>query len=85
MKKRHAEIEHIKKDINALKANGSALAKDIRHDGTGIMRDGFSRLKNSGNHSLHRLEDRVRDKPGQTLALGIIGGLILSYFLSRRN
>ncbi|MGZ9097637.1 MAG: hypothetical protein ACXW30_05010 [Micavibrio sp.] len=85
MNNHRKEIEHIKKDINALKANGSALVKDVRHDGGGIIREGFQQLRRSGNNGLHRIEDRIKDKPGQTLALGIISGLILSYFLNHRK
>lgn len=85
MKNHRSEIEHIKKDIDALKANGSALVKDVRHDGGGLIREGLHHLKHSGSHGLHRIEDRIKDKPGQTLALGVIGGLILSYFLNHRK
>jgi len=85
MKSSRTEIEHLKKDIAALKANGGSFIKDIRHDGGDIIRGSLSQLKNSGNQRFQKMEDAMRNNPNQTLALGVVGGMILSYFLSRRK
>ena len=85
MRSSRTEIENLKKDIAALKSNGSTFMKDIRHDGGDIIRESFSHLKNSGNQRFQKMEDAMRNNPNQTLALGVVGGMILSYFLNRRK
>ena len=79
------EVQNMKNDINSLKANGSELMKEIKQESAEIVRDELSRLKKSGKEKILLAEEHVRSKPGQSVALGLAAGLVLSYILARRR
>lgn len=73
------EIENIKNDFRSIKANGSSLAKDLKHEGSTLVQEGLEHLKNSGSTTLRRAEENMRGLSGKTLAAGLMAGLVLGY------
>ena len=80
-----AEVQNMKNDINSLKANGSELVKDIRNESSEIVRGELSKLKKSGIEKLQKAENHVKNRPAQSIAMGVVAGMALSYLFSRRR
>lgn len=79
------ELQELRQDINSLKTDAVTLAHDLRANGGIIFKDGINRVKDAGRGSFRRVEDRVKDKPGQSIALAFCAGLILSYLAGGRH
>lgn len=87
----YREIDDIKKDIDSLKSNTVALTSHLADDGKeklheagGQLRTFLSACKKDGAKYYHEAEDKVRQNPGQSIALAFAGGLLLSALLKRR-
>lgn len=77
------EIENIKNDFRSIKSNGASLAKDLKRDGSVMVRDSLDHLKTTGSTKLHSAENTVRGMSGKTLAAGLVAGLVLGYFCKK--
>lgn len=80
-----SEIEDIKEDLQSLKSNVVTLAQDIKNGGGAVARDSLDHLKAVGQEGFDKIENRVREKPGQSLALAFCAGLALSYLVSMQR
>lgn len=81
----------LRSDLNVLKDDAAttlhdaaALAKTLKGESRAIARDGIKNLKTAGENEFHRMEERVRERPGQSVALAFCAGLMFSYILGRR-
>ncbi len=88
----NAGFPEIKSDLSALKEDAATtlrdaavLARDIKDSSGSIARQGVNQLKSVGQNEFHRMEERVREKPGQSVALAFCAGLIFSYVLGSRR
>ncbi len=75
------EVDHIKHDLDSLGKNSKALLKNLKEDGSEIIRDRVEQLKASGRSELQRAEDFVKEKPAQGVAFGVVAGVVLSWLL----
>lgn len=82
---RSSELQEIREDFSSLKSDAATLARDLRTNGGIILKDGVSRVKDAGLGSFRRVEDHVKHKPGQSIALAFCAGLILSYLAGGRR
>lgn len=87
----YEEIDDIKKDISSLKSNAVSLTHHLADDGKeklqeagGQLKSFLSACKKDGAKYYHEAEDKVRENPGQSIALAFAGGLLLSALLKRR-
>ena len=80
-----AEIQEIKEDLRSLKTNVITLAHDIRHGGKVVARDGIGHLRAASQSEFQRIEDHVREKPGQSIVLAFCAGLAFSVLLGSRH
>jgi hypothetical protein len=80
-----AEIQEIKEDLRSLKSNVITLANDIKHGGSVVARDGLGHLRAAGQSEFQRIEDHVREKPGQSMVLAFCAGLAFSVLLGSRH
>lgn len=85
------ELEDIKKDISSLKSNAVSLTNHLADDGKeklheagGHLKTFLSSCKRDGARYYHDAEVKVRENPGQAVALAFAGGLLLSALLKRR-
>lgn len=77
------ELQDIRDDLNALKTNVVALAQDIKNGGGAVARQSFDTLKATGQDEFQKVEEYVKEKPAQSLALAFCAGLVFSALISR--
>lgn len=78
-----AEIREIREDLRSLKTNVITLAHDIKQGGGVVARDGIDHLRAAGRNEFQRVEDHVREKPGQSIVLAFCAGLAFSVLMGR--
>lgn len=88
----NAGLSELRKDLSVLKEDAAAtiqdaavLAKNLKHEGGAMARDGVKTLAAAGRNEFEKLEERVRDRPGQSVALAFCAGLVFSYILGSRR
>jgi len=90
------EIQHIKEDISSLRSNVIALTRHLKDNGEQQLNEKLDDLearaeerlinmKTNYHKGLKRLEDQVKDKPGQSLTMAFCSGLLLSMLLGNRH
>lgn len=84
-------FQDLKSDLNTLKEDAAhtihdaaSVAKTLKNESGAIARDGIKNLKSAGTDEFHRMEARVRERPGQSVALAFCAGLVFSYVMGRR-
>lgn len=89
--KEFSEIDDIKEDLNSLRTNVVELTKHVQENGADraskISSDAKVRLKQlnkAGKKQVERMEGRVKEKPGQSVAIAFVAGLLTSALLARR-
>ncbi len=80
-----AEMQEIKEDLRSLKTNVVTLAHDIRDGGGAVAKDSLWHLRAAGQDEFRRMEERVREKPAQSVVIAFCAGLALSVFLGARR
>ncbi len=90
-KKTYSEIDHIKEDINSLKTNVVELTKHLKKDAqyeTANLKDKatdqIEHIKEIGQSKFTDLENQIKDKPSQSVALAFVSGLLLSMLMKKR-
>ncbi len=88
----NAGLRELRHDLSVLKDDAATtlqdaaiLAKNLKSEGGAIARDGVKNLAAVGRNEFEKLEDRVREKPGQSVALAFCAGLVFSYILGSRR
>ncbi len=91
VKEAYPEIENIQQDLSSLKDNTVELARHVKADGTehaSVLTEKAHKmiadLKTQGAHEFEKIEQRVKDKPGQSVAIAFAAGIVASYLLGRR-
>ena len=88
------EVEDIKEDYRALKADVASLARHVKSDGAAIASktaqelkeeatEKYAFLKEQGRKQADKLEAQVHAKPIQSIAIAFGAGLVLA-LLARR-
>lgn len=80
-----AEIQEIREDLRSLRTNVVTLAHDIRHGGGAVARDGLGQLRAASQSEFAKIEDHVREKPGQSMVLAFCAGLAFSAIFGSRH
>lgn len=90
-KKPYSEIDHIREDLDSLKNNVVELTRHLTKDGNAqvsqlshTVMERIADAQKSGKQQYKLLEKKVKDKPGQTLALAFGAGIIASMLMRRR-
>ena len=88
----NAGLRDVRQDLNTLKDDAATtihdaakLARNLKDESGNIARDGVQQLKAAGQSEFYKMEDRVREKPGQSVALAFCAGLVFSYVLGSRR
>lgn len=92
----HGDLQDIRKDLDSLKTDIVALSQSLQADGQhharAISKQALSRIEeriaemeNIGAEQFHRVEDHIREKPGQSMALAFAAGVALSYLTGWRD
>lgn len=88
----YPEINDIRHDLDSLKTNVVELTKRITAQGTvqaeHLKDAAYTRLTHLGEESLTQfkhLEDQIRAKPGQSVAIAFAAGVVASLLLGRRS
>lgn len=80
----YPEINEIGNDLQSLKSNVGELATHVKKDGlkniSELAREEYRSFAEMG----HRLEERIKNQPVQSIALAFAGGLLASLFFGRR-
>jgi ElaB/YqjD/DUF883 family membrane-anchored ribosome-binding protein len=85
------ETQEIKKDIQSLKGNIVGLASKAIETGSDSMVEAkrmageeLEKLRTAGTDNLRKVEERVRAKPGQSIAVAFIAGFLLNTLFGRK-
>ncbi|MGQ0527374.1 MAG: DUF883 family protein [Alphaproteobacteria bacterium] len=91
-KERFPEIKDIKNDLESLKTNVVGLGKNVQENGADLtaelkekVQQRISKLQEKGKGELHRMEDRVKDKPAKSMAVAFFAGLVASWLFGGRK
>lgn len=89
-KAKYDEIDDIREDLTSLKNNVVELSRSLKKDGiskTGDVKDSamlrLENLKGAGQRRIGDVEDRVKDKPVESVAIAFAAGLAASLLLRR--
>ncbi|MEZ0259801.1 MAG: hypothetical protein ACAH80_02260 [Alphaproteobacteria bacterium] len=84
------EFEEIRKDLESLKANVTALGKHLKSEGKEkageareLLDQGIDTLLSKGDKSLEMLDDSVKDNPRRALAMAFAAGIILNFLMRK--
>lgn len=90
-KKTYSEIDHIREDLDSLKNNVVELTRHMKKDGNAQaahLRENLTErmeyLQKAGRGRYQQLEGRVKEKPGQSLAMAFGAGILASMLFGRR-
>ena len=87
----YPEVKNLKKDAESMKQNTVELARHVKDDVSAQAKvinakahERYEELKEVASAEYHRLEERVKEKPSQSLAIAAVAGLALGLLLGRR-
>lgn len=90
-KEPYLEIDNIKDDIDSLKTNIIELTKHIKVDADQetkelkkVAANQIEGLRETGREKYVRLEKKVNEKPGQSIAIAFAAGIFTSMLVGRR-
>ncbi|MEX1035506.1 MAG: hypothetical protein WDZ54_06080 [Sneathiella sp.] len=88
----YPEINELKEDLASLKSHVSELTASLKRDGFAEAdklgakaKEKLGELKDRGQDGLHYVEDHVREKPGQSIAIAFAAGFLASMLLRNRS
>lgn len=89
--KDYEELEDIKQDLDSLRSNVVQLTRHLKYDGMAkaedvkeLLKDSMTGLREKGEESVHRLEDKVRENPRNSILLAFGAGMLANILLRRR-
>lgn len=75
-------------DVRSIKRSLRNLARDIKHtsadtanDAMDYVSDRVADAKSAGIHGARRVEQRIKTRPGQSIAIAFTAGLLTSFLL----
>ncbi|WP_334129701.1 DUF883 family protein [Sneathiella sp.] len=84
----YPEINELKEDLASLKTHVSELAAMLKRDSideadrlSAKAREKLDELKGRGQEGLYHIEDHIRQKPGQSVAIAFAAGFLASLLL----
>jgi len=90
--KSFSSFDDVKKDLSNLKSDVAGIAGDLKKAGADRAADAASYvsknldgLKSSGSDALVRIEEQVKARPGQSIAIAFIAGALTSLLLGRKS
>lgn len=88
----YPEINELKEELAALKKHMSELTASAKRDGveeSGKIREKakekLGELKDHGTQGLEKFEGRVKEKPGQSIAIAFAAGFLASTLMRKRS
>lgn len=88
----YPEIDEIREDLDSLKGNVVELTKHIKKDGVdhaeeakALAKKRFASAKLRGQQEVKKLENQVREKPAQSMAVAFAGGVLASMLIRGRR
>lgn len=88
----YPEIAEIRSDLDSLKDNVVELTKHLKKDQSqqveelkAMLADKWHQVQDTSRAQYDQLENRVKEKPAQSLGIAFAAGLIASYLLTRRS
>jgi ElaB/YqjD/DUF883 family membrane-anchored ribosome-binding protein len=78
------ENENVKEVISDLASDVRRVSSDSVQAVTDYMSDRIHDITSSGKKTLAKAEVRIKEKPGQSIAIAFAAGIFASYFLGRR-
>ncbi|MDF2368232.1 hypothetical protein [Sneathiella sp.] len=86
------EIDNLKEDLASLKSHVSELTAALKKDGVAEAeklsekaKEKLGELKDRGQDGIHQIEERVKEKPGQSIAIAFAAGFLASMLLRNRS
>lgn len=87
----HDDLMSLREDIECLRRDLSSLAGKALDTSAesvsrlkGIAEDEIVKLRDYGTAGLKKAEDTVRDKPGQSMAVAFLAGIIINALLFKK-
>ena len=85
MKEVSEELESLKSGVIGLAHNLRDIGADKAHEAASYVNDQIDTLKATSVDSFKRIEKKIQDKPGQSVAIAFGVGLLASYLLGRKS
>ncbi len=88
----YPEIDELKDDLAALKKHMSELTASLKQDGVdeaekigARAKEKLGELKDRGSQGIKQIEGKVREKPGQSIAIAFAAGFLASMLMRNRS
>lgn len=88
----YPEIHDIRDDLVTLRDDVMSLTQHVKSNGGKHVEDmkhfagkQLEKARKAGEKTLHKMENRVTEKPGQALAIAFFAGLAASFLLGKRH
>jgi ElaB/YqjD/DUF883 family membrane-anchored ribosome-binding protein len=92
MKHTALSFDEIRKDLDALQSDVANLATDVKKAGVdrangviSYVNKNVDSLKATGTEAVKKVEDQIQAKPGQSVIIAFVTGILASYLFSRRS
>jgi len=80
-----SDLKSIKKSILGATENIKDASVDGIHAATDYVSDRVDDLKATGASKIKKVESRIKSKPGQSVAIAFIAGVLTSFIFGRRS
>lgn len=91
-KSNYSEIDEIREDLHSLKDNVVELTRHLKKDGVEqageanmYVKERLADIQSHGKKGIKQVEEQVKNKPGQSLAIAFATGAVLSMLLRGRG
>lgn len=92
MKRSALSFDEIRKDLDSLQSDVATLAADARkvsvnkaQGAISYVNENIDSLKATGTDALKKVEGQIQSKPGQSIAIAFVTGILASFLFSRRS
>jgi ElaB/YqjD/DUF883 family membrane-anchored ribosome-binding protein len=77
-------VQDVKENVVGLTQHAKDIGNEKAHQVSEYVREQATNLKLSGADALHKVESRIKAKPGQSVGIAFAAGILASLLLRRR-
>lgn len=78
------EVQAVLQDAKSLKENASRLVSSAKDEGVSLIREGRKYAHDMAEKDMKLVRSYVKENPMKSMAFAVLGGIVLSSFLSRK-
>lgn len=77
--------DDLEENVVGLVQHAKDVSNDKAHQIADYVQERADNIRLSGTDALARVEDHIRTKPGQSVGIAFVAGILASFILSRRS